>query len=280
MNNRRWYSYPYIIWSLIFIVVPLLVVVVYGVTVQNPDGTLAISFANFNKFFSSVYLSVLGRSVLYAAISTVICLILGYPAALILTSKNLKHKSVMLLLIIIPMWMNLLLRTYSWLTLLENEGLINQFLRFIGILGEEDYIQFLYGKGAVIFGMVYNFLPFMILPIHSVLSKLDNSIIEAAEDLGASKFNVFRKVIFPLSIPGISSGITMVFVPAITTFAISSILSGNNVNLLGNVIEKQFGVGGDWNFGSTMSLILMVMILLSLILMPDSEKENQGGMMI
>ncbi|MBR4890997.1 MAG: ABC transporter permease, partial [Clostridia bacterium] len=150
----------------------------------------------------------------------------------------------------------------------------------IGILGEEDYIQFLYGKGAVIFGMVYNFLPFMILPIHSVVSKLDYSIIEAAEDLGASKFHVFRKVIFPLSIPGISSGITMVFVPAITTFAISSILSGNNVNLLGNMIEKQFGVGGDWNFGSTMSLVLMAMILLSMMIMPDSEKENQGGMMI
>lgn len=278
--NRRWYSYPYIVWALIFIVVPLIVVLVYGITVQGPDGTLNISFANFKRFFTPVYLGVLGRSVLYAAISTFICLIIGYPAALILTSKNLKHKSVMMLLIVIPMWMNLLLRTYSWLTLLENEGLINQFLRFIGVIEQDGYIQFLYGKGAVIFGMVYNFLPFMILPIHSVMSKMDYSIIEAAEDLGAGKVNVFRKVIFPLSIPGISSGITMVFVPAITTFAISSILSGNNVNLLGNVIEKQFGVGGDWNFGSTMSLILMVMILVSLLFMPDSEKESQGGMML
>ena len=186
----------------------------------------------------------------------------------------------MMFLIVIPMWMNLLLRTYSWLTLLENEGLINQFLRFIGILGSEEYIQFLYGEGAVIFGMVYNFLPFMILPIYSVMSKMDYSIINAAEDLGANKFNVFKKVIFPLSIPGISSGITMVFIPAITTFAISSILSGNNVNLLGNVIEKQFGIGGDWNFGSTMSLILMILILLSMFIMPDSEKESQGGMII
>lgn len=278
--NRRWYSLPYIVWALIFTIVPLIVVVVYGVTVRNPDGTLEISFANFSRFFTPVYLGVLGRSVLYAAISTLICLIIGYPAALILSSKNLKHKSVMMLLIVIPMWMNLLLRTYSWLTLLENEGLINQFLRFIGVIEQDGYIQFLYGKGAVIFGMVYNFLPFMILPIHSVMSKMDHSIIEAAEDLGAGKVNVFRKVIFPLSIPGISSGITMVFVPAITTFAISSILSGNNVNLLGNVIEKQFGVGGDWNFGSTMSLILMAMILLSLLFMPDSEKESQGGMML
>lgn len=278
--NRRWYSFPYAVWALIFTIIPLIVVVVYGVTVRNPDGTLQVSLANFARFFKPVYLGVLGRSLLYAAISTLICLIIGYPAALILTSKNLKHKSVMMLLIVIPMWMNLLLRTYSWLTLLENEGLINQFLRFIGVIEEDGYIQFLYGEGAVIFGMVYNFLPFMILPIHSVMSKMDHSIIEAAEDLGAGKFNVFRRVIFPLSIPGISSGVTMVFVPAITTFAISSILSGNNVNLLGNVIEKQFGVGGDWNFGSTMSLILMAMILLSLIFMPDSEKESQGGMML
>ena len=278
--SRRWYSTPYIVWALMFTVIPLLVVVVYGVTVPNEDGTLSVSLANFGRFFTPLYLGVFLRSLLYAAISTVICLIIGYPAALILTSKDLKHKSVMLLLIVIPMWMNLLLRTYSWLTLLENEGLINQFLRFIGIIGKDDHIQFLYGEGAVIFGMVYNFLPFMILPIHSVISKMDHSLIEAAEDLGASKLSVFKKVIFPLSIPGISSGITMVFVPAITTFAISSILSGNNVNLFGNVIEKQFGVGGDWNFGSTMSLILMGMIFISLIVMPDSEKENQGGMML
>lgn len=278
--NRRFYSYPYLVWALIFTIVPLVVVVVYGVTVPGESGALTFSFANFTRFFQPVYLSVLGRSILYAAISTLICLILGYPAALILTSKHLKHKSIMMLLIVIPMWMNLLLRTYSWLTLLENEGLINQLLRFLGFLDKEESIQFLYGEGAVIFGMVYNFLPFMILPIHSVISKMDYSVIEAAEDLGADKIQVFRRVIFPLSLPGISSGITMVFVPAITTFAISSILSGNNVNLLGNMIEKQFGVGGDWNFGSTMSLILMAMILLSMLFMPDSEKENQGGMML
>ena len=278
--NRRWYSAPYVVWSLIFIVVPMLMVAFYGLTIQNTDGSFAFSFENFKRFFTPLYLGVLGRSALYAAISTAICILLGYPAALILSSKDLKHKSVMMFLIVIPMWMNLLLRTYSWLSLLENEGLINQFLRFIGILGSEEYIQFLYGEGAVIFGMVYNFLPFMILPIYSVMSKMDYSIINAAEDLGANKFNVFRKVIFPLSFPGISSGITMVFIPAITTFAISSILSGNNVNLLGNVIEKQFGIGGDWNFGSTMSLVLMILILLSMLIMPDSEKESQGGMII
>ncbi len=278
--NRRWYSAPYVVWSLIFIVVPMLVVAFYGLTVSNGDGSLAFSLENFKRFFTPLYLGVLWRSALYAAISTIICIILGYPAALILSSKDLKHKSVMMFLIVIPMWMNLLLRTYSWLSLLENEGLINQFLRFIGILSSEEYIQFLYGEGAVVFGMVYNFLPFMILPIYSVMSKMDYSIINAAEDLGANKLNVFKKVIFPLSIPGITSGITMVFIPAITTFAISSILSGNNVNLLGNVIEKQFGIGGDWNFGSTMSLILMIMILISMMIMPDSEKESQGGMII
>lgn len=278
--KRQWYSLPYVVWSIIFIVVPLLVVVYYGLTARGDDGILRFSFENFKRFFTPLYLGVLWRSALYAAISTIICLIAGYPAALILSSKDLKHKSVMLFLIVIPMWMNLLLRTYSWLTLLENEGLINQFLRFIGILGSEESIQFLYGEGAVIFGMVYNFLPFMILPIYSVMAKMDYSILNAAEDLGANKFNVFRKVILPLSVPGIISGITMVFVPAITTFAISSILSGNNVNLIGNVIEKQFGIGGDWNFGSTMSLVLMIFILISMFFTSDSEKESQGGMLI
>ena len=278
--NRRWYSAPYIVWSAIFIVVPLLVVVFYGLTVQSDDGTFMFSLENFKRFFTPLYLGVLWRSALYAAISTIICLIIGYPAALILSSRDLKHKSIMMFLIVIPMWMNLLLRTYSWLTLLENEGLINQFLRFIGIIGSEQSIQFLYGEGAVVFGMVYNFLPFMILPIYSVMAKMDYSILNAAEDLGANKLNVFRKVTLPLSIPGIVSGITMVFVPAITTFAISSILSGNNVNLIGNVIEKQFGIGGDWNFGSTMSLVLMVLILISMFFTSDSEKESQGGMLI
>lgn len=278
--NRRWYSAPYIVWAIIFIVVPLFVVAFYGLTIQTDDGGFAFSLENFKNFFTPLYLGVLWRSALYAAISTLVCLILGYPAALILSSKDLKHKSVMMFLIVIPMWMNLLLRTYSWLTLLENEGLINQLLRFLGIIAEGESIQFLYGEGAVIFGMVYNFLPFMILPIYSVMSKMDYSIINAAEDLGANKLNVFRRVIFPLSIPGITSGITMVFVPAITTFAISNILSGNNVILIGNVIEKQFGVANNWNFGSTMSLVLMIFILISMFFTSDSDKETQGGLMI
>ena len=278
--NRRWYSVPYIVWSVIFILVPLLVIVFYGLTKQNDNGAFQFSLENFGRFFTPLYLGVLWRSALFAAISTVICLIVGYPAALLLSSRDLKHKSVMMFLIVIPMWMNLLLRTYSWLTLLENEGLINQFLRFLGFLQNDQSIQFLYGEGAVIFGMVYNFLPFMILPIYSVMAKMDYSILNAAEDLGANKFNVFRKVTLPLSVPGIISGITMVFVPAITTFAISSILSGNNVNLIGNVIEKQFGIGGDWNFGSTMSLVLMIFILISMLFTSDSEKESQGGLMI
>ena len=275
--NRKWYATPYIVWSVIFIIVPLLMVVYYGFSVKTPDGSEVFSLANFEKFFTPTYLGVFGRSVLYAAIGTVICLLLGYPVAMILSSKNLKHKSTLLFLIVIPMWMNLLLRTYAWLAILENEGLINQFLRFIKILKPDEHIQFLYGKGAVIFGIVYNFLPFMILPIHSVMSKMDYSIIEAAEDLGANWWGVFKKIRFPLSLPGVFSGITMVFVPAVTTFAISSILSGNNVSLLGNVIEKQFGVGGDWYFGSTMSLVLMVLILASLGFMSKYEKENEGG---
>ena len=275
--NRKWYSAPYALWSVIFIIAPLLMVLYYGFTVKAPGGGEMFSIQNFKKFFTYTYLLVFGRSVLYAAIGTLVCLILGYPAAMVLSSRGLKHKGILMLLIVIPMWMNLLLRTYAWLALLENEGLINQLLRFLRLLEPGEHIQFLYGRGAVIFGIVYNFLPFMILPIHSVMSKMDYSVIEAAEDLGADWWGVFKKVRFPLSVPGIISGITMVFVPAVTTFAISSILSGNNVSLLGNVIEKQFGVGGDWYFGSTMSLVLMVLILFSLGFMSKYEKENEGG---
>lgn len=277
--NRRWYSAPYIVWSIIFIVVPLLMVVFYGFTIENPDGSIAFSAANFKKFLAPEYLTTVWRSVVYAVISTFICLLLGYPAALILSSKDLKSKSVMMFLIVIPMWMNLLLRTYSWLTLLEDNGLINQFLRFIGILGKEEAISFLQKDGSVVLGMVYNFLPFMILPIYSVMSKMDYSIINAAEDLGANKLSIFKRVIFPLSMPGVVSGITMVFVPAITTFAISKILSRGNVYLIGNAIEQEFSRGSR-NFGSAMSLVLMIFILISMFFTSDSDKESQGGMII
>lgn len=276
MRRNKWYAAPYVVWSAIFVVAPLLLVIYFGCTVETADG-VRLSLDNFARFFTPAYIDIFLRSVGYAAIATVICLLIGYPAAMILSKFTGGAQSTMVLLLVIPMWMNLLLRTYAWLTLLENEGLINQFLRFVHILGEGESIQFLYNNGAVIFGLVYNFLPYMILPIYSVVSKQDVSLIEAAEDLGANWWRVFVRVRLPLSLPGVMSGIVMVFMPALTTFAISSILGGNKVTMLGNLIEQQFGQLNNWNFGSAIALILMVLILISMAFMNDREDAEGGG---
>lgn len=267
-------AYPYLVWAVLFIVVPLLLVAYYGFTTETADGGVVFSLENFAKFFSSpIYMAALWRSIWMAAVATFICLLLGYPVAYYLSGTIFKNKSLLLLLLVIPMWMNLLLRTYAWLILLDNGGLINTFLEWLGF----GKVEFLYHEYSIVFGMVYNFLPFMILPIHSVLIKMDNSLIEAAADLGASKRKIFFKVTFPLSLPGVISGITMVFMPAVTTFAISDILSGRTVQLMGNIIEGQFLKSDDWNFGSTMSLILIALILVSMIFSSKYEKENEGG---
>jgi len=267
-------AYPYLVWAVIFIVAPLVLVAYYGLTVPMEDGGVAFSLENFAKFFTSdIYMLTFWRSLWMAALSTGICLILGYPVAYILSRNIFKNKGLLLLLLVVPMWMNLLLRTYAWLIILDDTGIINTILKSIGM----GRIEFLYHEHSIVFGMVYNFLPFMILPIHSVLTKMDKSIVEAAQDLGASKMNVFRKITLPLSWPGIMSGITMVFMPAVTTFAISDILSGRKIQLMGNVIEQQFLLSDNWNFGSTMSIILMVLILASMVFTSKYEKENQGG---
>lgn len=270
-------AYPYLLWAVIFIIAPILMVAYYGLTTELPDGSVVFSLENFAKFFTSqVYLEAFWRSIWMAAVATFLCFVLGYPVAYILAGTAFKNKSFLLLLLVIPMWMSLLLRTYAWLILLDNAGLVNTWLEALGI----GPVEFLYHDYSIIFGMVYNFLPFMILPIHSVLTKMDHSIIEAAQDLGADRKHVFWKVTFPLSMPGVISGITMVFMPAITTFAISDILSGRTIQLVGNVIQNQFLVGDDWHMGSTMSLILMSLILISMIFTSKYEKENAGGGLI
>lgn len=267
-------AYPYLVWAIIFIVVPLLLVAYYGFTVEAPDGSVSFSLDNFYKFFSSpIFLAAFWRSIWMAAISTVICLLIGYPVAYFLSGTIFKNKGFLILLLVVPMWMSLLLRTYAWLILLDNGGLINTLLRALGF----ETVEFLYHEYSIVFGMVYNFLPFMILPIHSVLIKMDNSLIEAASDLGASKSKVFFKVTFPLSFPGVISGITMVFMPAVTTFAISDILSGRTIQLMGNIIEDQFLRSDNWHFGSTMSIVLMLLIIISMIISSKYEKENEGG---
>lgn len=269
--NRRWIATPYLIWMIIFIVVPLFLVVYYGLTVQTETGT-QFSLENFSRFFEPVYFKVLIRSLKLALIATAICLVLGYPVAFFLASGIFRHTKVIVMLLVVPMWMNFLLRTYAWLTILERNGILNTLLTKIGL----PTFNILYTEYAVILGMVYNFLPFMVLPIYSVLSKIDYGLIEAAEDLGANSMKVFRKITLPLSIPGVISGITMVFMPAVTTFVISRLLGGGQFTLVGNLIEQQFLYVGDWGFGSSISLIMMVIILISMGLMSKFEGDEKG----
>ena len=270
--KKGWATYPYFVWVIIFIIIPLFLVVYYSITVKTPAGVV-FSTENFEKFLQPIYVKVLIRSVALALISTLICLLAGYPVAMILSGRDQKRKSALLLLFIIPMWMNFLLRTYAWMTLLERKGIINNFLNLVGL----PPLNILYTDMAVIIGMVYNFLPFMVLPIFSVLTKIDRSVVEAAEDLGANKFMVFLRVIFPLSLPGVVSGITMVFMPAVTTFVISKLLGGSQYTLIGNLIEDQFMRVYDWNFGSAVSIVMMLLILASMALMSRYDKDKTGG---
>lgn len=270
--KKNWLSYPYIVWMLIFIFIPLLLVLYYSLTVRT-GGELAFSFEHFRRFFEPIYLRVLFRSVYLALISTILCLLLGYPMAMILAGNSFKRKNVMVFLFVVPMWMNFLLRTYAWMTLLERRGLINTFLSHLGL----PSLNLLYTQEAVVLGMVYNFLPFMVLPLYSVLSKIDRQFIEAAADLGANQVTIFRRVIFPLSLPGVFSGITMVFMPAVTTFVISRLLGGGQFTLIGNLIEQQFLFVGDWHFGSAISMLMMVVILMSMGVLSRYDKEHEGG---
>jgi len=267
-------AYPYLVWAVLFILVPLFLVAYFGFTVEQEDGSFTFSLENFKAFFTSpIYMQALWRSVWMAAVATAICLLIGYPAAYFLAGSTFKNKGLLIMLLVIPMWMNLLLRTYAWVIVLDTKGLLNTVLGYIGI----GPVDFLYETHSIIFGMVYTFLPFMILPIHSVLVKMDNSLIEAAQDLGAPPSRVFFKVTLPMSMPGILSGISMVFMPAVTTFAISDILSGKKIQLMGNVIEQKFLLADDWNFGSAMSLVLMVLIIITMLLSSKADKNGEGG---
>jgi spermidine/putrescine transport system permease protein len=222
------------------------------------DGSFTT--ANFARAFEPIYLAVMWRSVELAAVCTAICLLLGYPAAYFIARLRLKSRGALLFLVIVPMWMNFLLRTYAWLTILEKNGVINSALEFLGL----PKLNLLYNSGAVVLGMVYNFLPFMILPLYTVLEKTDGTLVEAAQDLGASRAGVFFRVTLPLSLPGVLSGVTMVFMPAVTTFVESNLLGGNHFILIGNLIEQQFLTVYDWRFGSALSVILMLIILISM----------------
>ena len=275
MMRKNLISFPYLFWMIVFILVPLLLVLLFSLSEGNVQNLFDLKFTldNFKRFIDPIYLKVLWRSIALALISTIICLILGYPMAMILARADIKRRNMLVLLFVVPMWMNFLLRTYAWMTLLGKNGIINKFLGFFGI----PALNLLYNNGAVILGMVYNFLPFMVLPIYSVLSKIDNNIIEAAEDLGSNRITVLSKIIFPLSFPGVVSGITMVFMPAVSTFIISRLLGGNQYMLIGNLVEQQFLTVYDWHFGSAVSIIMMLFILLAMAFTAKYDKDKEGG---
>ena len=259
---------PHIVWSAIFIVVPLIMVAYYSFTDAQGNFTME------NIYRLSDYTDTFLRSLWYGIIATLICLVLAYPIAYIISQSKAKAQTTMIMLVMIPMWMNFLIRTYAWMNILEDSGVINKLFSLLHL----PQIHMINTPGAVILGMVYNFLPYMILPIYSVLTKLDRSLVEAAQDLGAGKTNVFLKVVFPMSVSGIVSGITMVFVPSVSTFYISQKLGGGTFALIGDIIEMQFQVSNNFNFGAALSLVLMVLILICMAFMNKfSDTEDAGG---
>ena len=273
--KRTVFAYPYIVWMLIFILAPMLLIVWYAFT-QNG----AITLNNLKAAMTDqIYMQVLARSVWIAFEATVICLLLGYPIAWMLSSMKKSTAAILYVLFVVPMWMNFLLRTYAWQALLDSAGILNSLLGLLGLPPQ----NLLYTEGAIMLGTVYNFLPFMVLPIYSVLVKLDKSLVEAAYDLGANGATTFIKVVLPQSIPGIISGITMVFIPAITAFAISRLLGGSKFMLYGDLIENQFiTLGRDaWPVGSALSFILLLLVLISMAIMRRAEREagEEGGML-
>lgn len=265
-------AYPYFAWSTIFIVVPLLIVLFFSFTTKTNSG-YSFSLENYTRLMTSQYLDIFSRSLWLALLSTIACLIVGYPVAYIISQMKVSKRNFLIMLFILPMWMNFLLRTYAWLPILGKTGIVNTLLDKIGI----SPISFLYNDGAVLLGMVYNFLPFMVLPLYTILIKIDKDLINAAADLGANRFNIFIKIILPLSVPGILSGITMVFMPAVSTFVISSLLGGGQYMLLGNLIEQQFTTMGNRNFGSAISIIMMIVILISMAVMNKFDSEDKEG---
>ncbi|MFQ7551031.1 MAG: ABC transporter permease [Blautia marasmi] len=270
MNRKKLLTGPYFFWAVAFILIPLAMVLYYGLT--DVDGHL--TYENLLAIGTVENFKALCLSLLLSIVSTVICLLLAYPLAMILSGMKVNQTSFIVLIFILPMWMNFLLRTMAWQTLLEKNGVINQLLDFLHL----PSIQLINTPYAIILGMVYNFLPFMVLPLYNVLSKIDKDIISAARDLGATELYTFRKIIFPLSLPGVVSGVIMVFVPALTTFVISDLLGGSKILLIGNVIEQEFKQGSNWHVGSGLSLVLMVFILISMVVTTKYDKDGQGGM--
>lgn len=271
-NKLSWFAVPYVGWMALMVVIPILIMVVYAFTTAEFQGTLE----NFAEM--GAYTSVFLRSFRLALIATLVCLLIGYPVSYWMAREGAGFQRVAMALIMLPMWMNFLLRTYSWMSILENNGLLNQLFRAVGLLDllGVEYVPMIGTSGAVVLGMVYNYLPFMILPIYSVILKLDGSLLEAARDLGADSRRVFRRVILPLSLPGVLSGVTMVFVPSVSTFAISRLLGGGTQMMLGDLIELQF-LGGSYDphLGAAISMVMMAIVVVCMVVM-NRFGEGEG----
>ena len=267
--NKKLLGTPYFLWSLIFILIPLGMVFYYGLT----DRSGAFTLNNIISITTAEHAKALWLALLLSLIATVLCLLLAYPLAMILCNMGVNQHSFIVLIFILPMWMNFLLRTMAWQTLLEKTGVINSILNFLHL----PALRIINTPYAIVLGMVYNFLPFMVLPIYNALSKIDRSIIHAAKDLGANNIQVFFKITLPLSVPGIISGITMVFIPALTTFVISKLLGGSKVLLIGNVIEEEFTQASNWHLGSGLSIVLMLFIIVNMVLSAIFDKDGEGS---
>lgn len=266
---------PYIVWAVMMLVLPMALIALYSVMEQG-NSIISFSFTleHYIKFFTDRdFLLILWRSLMIAVKTTIICLLLGYPVAYFIARSREKVQNALILCITLPMWINMLVRTYAWIGMLSEDGLIQKILQFLG----RGNVDLLYTEGAVLLGMVYNFLPFMILQIQTSLSKMDNSLLEASADLGASPAQTFRRVTLPLSLPGVINGITLVFLPAVSSFFIPKLLGGGQYFLIGNMIENQFITVGEWNFGSAISMIMAVIMMLLMMAVRKVELRNQGG---
>ncbi len=263
---------PHMVWAVLFIIAPLIFVVYYAFT----DSEGSFTFENIGELFQAGYLEVFLRSLCFAFLATVLCLLIAYPIAYFMSKASPKTQKILIMLVMLPQWLNFLIRTYSWMALLEDTGIINSIL---GVFGLEP-LHMINTSGAVILGMVYNYLPYMIIPLHSVISKIDVRLLEAASDLGCSPFRVIYRVVFPLSISGVVSGVTMVFVPSISTFYISQKLGGGNFDLIGDTIERQFQTAYNYNLGAAMSFVLMLIILASMAIMSRYSGEDDGGVIV
>ena len=274
MHHYKGLVKPYVVWSFLLIALPLVLIVLYSITTGD-SSLLTIHFTldNFKKISDPVYLSVFVRSLEMGLITTVICLVLAYPMAYFISKFNEEAQSILILLVTIPMWINTLLRTYAWISLLSDNGIVNSLLKAIGL----NPVNMMYTNFSVLMGLICDLLPFMVIPIHTSLAKMDYSLVEAASDLGAGKIKTFTKVILKLSLPGVINGVTMVFLLSISSFVIPVLLGGHQFVLIGNLIENQFISVGDWNFGSAISVLLAIIILAMMGVMKKIDPEDNGG---